>query len=115
MRMPQPGTVEAELFTQFDDLQRALVARPRVIAIEEPYGQETETSQCGSRHCHTLIVSAGRVHQRSGPPRVARGGPARSRPQRTMTVCGDEAIPLAITTSVLGPTGVPGGMVNWVD
>jgi hypothetical protein len=28
---------------------------------------------------------------------------------------GDEAIPLATTTSVLLPAGVPGGRVNWVE
>ena len=32
-----------------------------------------------------------------------------------VTVAGGEAIPLAITTSVLGPVGVPGGRVNLVE
>ena len=36
------------------------------------------------------------------------------RPQETLTVAGAEAIPLATTTSVLLPAGVPGGRVNLV-
>ena len=32
----------------------------------------------------------------------------------TVTVTGAEAIPLATTTSVLLPAGVPAGSVNWV-
>jgi hypothetical protein len=35
--------------------------------------------------------------------------------EETITVVGDEAIPLATTTSVLLPAGVPGGRVNWVE
>jgi len=34
--------------------------------------------------------------------------------QGIVTVTGAEAIPLATTTSVLLPAGVPGGRVNWV-
>ena len=33
----------------------------------------------------------------------------------TVTVTGGEAIPLATTTSVLLPAGVPAGSVNWVE
>ena len=37
------------------------------------------------------------------------------RPQGIVTVEDDEAIPLATTTSVLLPVGVPGGRVNLVE
>jgi hypothetical protein len=45
---------------------------------------------------------------------LARNGHA-VRPQDTHTVDGGEAIPLATTTSVLLPAGVPGGRVNLVE
>jgi hypothetical protein len=59
-----------------------------------------------------------------GPPRMA-GGPGKAPasfarndrsvwPKKTVTVTGAEAIPLATTTSVLVPGGVPGGSVNLV-
>jgi hypothetical protein len=37
-----------------------------------------------------------------------------AQPQETHTVEGGEAIPLATTTSVLLPAGIPGGRVNLV-
>jgi hypothetical protein len=33
----------------------------------------------------------------------------------TVTFSGGDAMPLATTTSVLRPAGVPGGRVNWVE
>lgn len=51
------------------------------------------------------------------PARPARAGPESFRPGSRygiVTVDGADAIPLAITTSVLGPAGVPAGTVNWV-
>jgi hypothetical protein len=50
-----------------------------------------------------------------GRPRRASGATAPGRRQKTVTVDGGEAIPLATTTSELLPAGVPGGMVNWVE
>jgi hypothetical protein len=46
---------------------------------------------------------------------VVRGERTLCSPQKTVTVVGGEAIPLATTTSVLLPAGVPCGRVNWVE
>ena len=43
--MPHPGAVEAEPLAQLDDLQRRLVAGPRIIPIEQANGQEPEPLQ----------------------------------------------------------------------
>jgi hypothetical protein len=55
----------------------------------------------------------------SGRAWTAAGSFARNdrsvRPQEIHTVVGAEAIPLATTTSVLLPAGVPGGRVNRVE
>lgn len=49
-----------------------------------------------------------------GPSRVPGDGPG-ERSQETHTVEGGEAIPLATTTSVFLPAGVPAGRVNLVE
>ena len=64
-------------------------------------------------HCHVITPA-----HPDGP-----GGPAycmvnarwRRTGQRIVTGTGCEAMPFATTTSVLGPAGVPVGMVNLVD
>lgn len=55
---------------------------------------------------------SGRAWKAAAP--FARNG-RRVRYEETVTVVGGEAIPLATTTSVLWPGGVPGGRVNWVE
>ena len=42
MPMSHPCTVEPELLSELDDLQRRLVARPWVLAIEEPDGEKAQ-------------------------------------------------------------------------
>jgi hypothetical protein len=63
---------------------------------------------------HDERQRATRLGNRAARSRVRIGGNP-VRPKGIVTVEGDEAIPLATTTSVLLPAGVPGGRVNLVE
>jgi hypothetical protein len=103
----------------------AAPVRGAVVAVEDPAeaihgwaGDQVPHEPSRARqHANRLTSARPAPNARDGPGKAA-APLARNdrsfRSQGIVTGTGREAIPLATTTSVLLPAGVPGGSVNWV-
>ncbi len=60
MPVPDPGAVEAELFSQGDDLESVLVPGARIGRVEQANGQEPELVQRYTRKWHVQVLPADR-------------------------------------------------------